>query len=143
VTVLYRLAGEPAGSNESAFADVAAGQWYTAAVAWAADKGIVNGYDAKIFGPLDSLTKEQIITVLYRYQKMMGKDVTVANPKANYADMDPKANYADMESVSKYAVQPILWAADKGILRPDDRNNISPQSKVTRALLAVMVDAVR
>ncbi len=134
VTVLYRLAGEPAGYTESAFEDVPVGQWYTSAIAWAADKGIVKGYDAKTFGPLDKLTKEQTVAILYRRQKMAGQDVKVENPKANYPDM---------ASVSDYAVQPILWAADKGILRPDDRNNINPQSEVTRALLALMVDMVR
>ena len=64
VTMLWRLEGEPLPWSSSAFDDVAPGTWYADAVAWAAENGIVTGYDADTFGPNDLVTREQIVTIL-------------------------------------------------------------------------------
>ena len=65
VTILHRLEGLPAAAGEQ-YADVPGGQYYTDAVAWASENGIVNGYGNGRFGPNDAITREQMATILYR-----------------------------------------------------------------------------
>ncbi len=65
VTVLHRLEGTPAATVESPFTDVVPGRWYTDAITWASEKGIVKGYDAETFGPEDLITREQMATILH------------------------------------------------------------------------------
>jgi len=64
-TVLHRIEGRPAATASGAFTDVAAGTWYSDAVDWAAEKGIVQGYDG-VFRPEDPITREQFVTMLWR-----------------------------------------------------------------------------
>ena len=66
VTVLWRNAGSPKG-GEAEFVDVEPGQWYTEAVAWAAENSIVNGVGEGRFAPMSQITREQLATILYRY----------------------------------------------------------------------------
>ena len=75
VTILYRLDGEPAASVSN-FTDVPANAYYTDAVAWAAENGIVKGYDDGAFGPDDDVTMEQFAAILYRYAAYKGYDVS-------------------------------------------------------------------
>ena len=67
VTVLHRLAGKPAAASTASFTDVAAGKWYTDAIAWANSKGIVLGYNASTFGVNDPVTHEQVALIFQRY----------------------------------------------------------------------------
>ena len=76
VTMLYRMEGEPKTGKKATFKDVPAGKYYTKAVNWAFENDIVNGYDADTFGPNDNLTREQLVTILERYAKYKGMDVS-------------------------------------------------------------------
>ena len=76
VTILYRLENEPGVSGKSPFTDVAAGQWYTNAVAWAAANGIVTGTTDTTFAPNGNITREQMAAILYRYASYKGLDVS-------------------------------------------------------------------
>ena len=67
VTILYRLEGQPAVSGDLPFTDVEAGIWYTDAILWAAQNNIVNGVSDTEFAPGDDLTRQQLVTILYRY----------------------------------------------------------------------------
>jgi len=67
VTVLYRFAGEPEVSGEDGFSDTANGQWYSNAVLWATQQGVVNGYGEGLFGPNDNITQEQLALIMSRY----------------------------------------------------------------------------
>lgn len=75
VTVLWRSAGSP-NEGTNGFTDVPADQWYTQAVAWAAQNGIVNGVGNNKFDPDAKITREQLAAVLYRYAGKVGMDVT-------------------------------------------------------------------
>ena len=68
-TVLYREAGEPAAKGTASFTDIAEGQWYTDAVNWAAEQGVVNGYPDGTFRPEAPITRQEMATMLYRYWK--------------------------------------------------------------------------
>ena len=69
VTFLYRAAGSPAVSGESAFEDVGADDYYARAVAWAAQNGVTNGISQALFGTGSDCTRAQIVTFLYRAQQ--------------------------------------------------------------------------
>lgn len=67
VTILWRMEGEPVVNYLMQFPDVAAGEWYTEAVRWAASEHIVDGYPDGSFGANDPVSREQIVTILWRY----------------------------------------------------------------------------
>ena len=69
VTFLWRAAGSPAVSGESAFEDVGADDYYARAVAWAAQNGVTNGISQVLFGTGNDCTRAQIVTFLYRAQQ--------------------------------------------------------------------------
>ena len=74
VTILYRLEGEPAVTGQGPFTDVEADTWYTDAVTWAAEEGVVNGVSATQFAPGNNITREQLATILFRYAQAKGYD---------------------------------------------------------------------
>ena len=130
VTILYRLAGEPDVSGDVGFTDVAAGQWYTDAIAWAAQKGIVNGISDMEFSPSGDLTREQLATILYRYAESMGYDVSAA------ADL---SGFPDARDIQSYATEALSWAVAEGLLQGFEDDSLQPQSTATRAQIATIL----
>ena len=129
VTILYRLAGQPAVSGDLPFTDVEAGTWYTDAVAWAAENGIVNGTTDTTFAPGDDITREQLVTVLYRYAESKGYDVSAS------ADL---SGYPDAGQVQDYAQPAMAWAVAEGIVEGVD-GNLNPTGDATRAQIATIL----
>ena len=130
VTILYRIAGEPESTATNPFADVADGQWYTNAVIWAAENGIVKGVNTTTFAPNDQITREQIATILFRYakaEKVEGK----------------LAGFPDAEKVSDYAADAMAWAVEQGLINgiseSDGKTYLDPQETATRAQIAVIL----
>ena len=105
---LYRAEGEPAVSGKAAFTDTAADAWYTPAVAWASENGIVLGYGDGRFGPDDLVTREQLAAILYRYVQFKGRETKAAVLEAKDADQ-----------VSSWAAESVGWAAANGLLSTD------------------------
>ena len=130
VTILYRLAGEPAVSGDAAFTDVADGLWYTDAVLWAAQKGIVNGISATEFAPAGDLTREQLATVLYRYAESMGYDVSAQ------ADL---SGFPDAGDIQDYATEALSWAVAEGLLQGFEDDSLQPGGTATRAQIAAIL----
>lgn len=130
VTILYRLAGEPDVSGQSDFTDVAAGQWYTDAVLWAAQKGIVNGISETEFSPSGDLTREQLATILYRYAESMGYDASAS------ADL---SGFPDADQIQSYATEALSWAVAEGLLQGFEDDTFQPQSTATRAQIATIL----
>ena len=129
VTMLYRLENEPAAAS-AGFTDVAAGQWYTDAVNWAAANNIVNGYGDSQFGPTDTITREQMAAILYRYAQYKGYDVTAS------ADL---STYTDAASVSSYAVSAMQWAVGEGLINGITDTTLVPGGSATRAQVAAIL----
>lgn len=104
VTVLWRIAGSPNSDNvgKTPFTDVPAGSWYTAAVNWCSENKIVNGIGDGLFAPDDQITREQIVTILYRFAKFRGLDV------GDTTDLAKK--FTDAARVSDYAKEALSWA---------------------------------
>ena len=130
VTILYRLAGEPEPGGDSGFSDVAAGTWYTDAVAWAAENGIVNGTTDTTFAPGDDITREQLVTVLYRYAESMGYDVSAS------ADL---SGFSDAGDIQSYATEALSWAVAQGLLQGFEDDTIRPGGTATRAQIAAVL----
>ena len=130
VTMLYRVAGEPTVSKTADFSDVPGGTWFSDAVAWASSQGIVDGYDDDLFGPYNSLTREQLATILYRYAKWSGM--------STYAPTDALAGFADAADVSSYALDAMRWAVYTGLMQGSE-NGLEPQSSASRAQVAAII----
>ena len=129
VTMLYRLENEPTAAS-AGFTDVAAGQWYTDAVNWAAANNIVNGYGDDQFGPTDTITREQMAAILYRYAQYKGYDVTAS------ADLSA---YTDAANISSYAVSAMQWAVSEGLINGITDTTLVPGGSATRAQVAAIL----
>ena len=132
VTIIYRLEGEPAVTDGSAFTDVADGTWYTDAVAWAAANEIMGGYGNGLFGPNDPITREQFAATLYRYAQYKGYDVSISE-NTNIQ------SFADFDAISEYAITAMQWTFDKGIITGISATTLEPQGIATRAQAAAML----
>ena len=124
--ILYNKAGHPTVAGNSPFDDVSSGKWYTNAISWAAEKDIVNGYGDRKFGPDDSITREQIVAMLWRY---------AGSPVVN-GTLD---GFTDGNKTSKYAQDSLCWAVEKGIVSGKGGGILDPTGKATRAEAAAML----
>ena len=127
VTILYRLEKEPAAAAASSFSDIAAGEWYSDAVAWAAANNIVSGYENGTFGAGDVITREQMAAILFRYASFKGYDVTKT------ADLSA---FADAAQVSAYAADAMKWANAAGLISGTSATTLAPAGSATRAQAA-------
>ena len=133
VTVLYRLEDTPAVKGVWQFTDVEAGKWYTGAVEWASENGIVNGVGNDLYAPNADVTREQIATMLYRYAKYLGRDVS------GRASLD---KFHDGDQVSDWAKEAMQWAVKLGIFQGDDTGALNPKNNATRAEVATLMQRI-
>lgn len=128
VTILYRYAGSPDVTGlANPFADVKSGAWYANAVIWGASKGVVKGVTANSFDPEAPLTREQLATQLYRYDK------------AEAPTADNLKGYADVAKISAYAKDALNWAVGNKIMNGTTDTELAPQSTATRGQTAVLL----
>lgn len=127
VTVLHRAEGTPKPGAKAGFADVEDGAWYADSVEWAAENGIVAGYDDDTFAPHDTITREQMAAMLYRYASYRGYDMTGS------ADI---SGFNDSDKVSDWALAAVKWAVDTEIISGMTDTELAPQGTATRAQCA-------
>lgn len=130
VTILYRLEGAPEVAGENPFTDVAAGAYYDKPVNWASSNGIVNGYGNGKFGPTDTITREQMAAILYRYAVYKGCDVSAAGDLSAFGDA---------ARISEYAVPAMTWAVGAGLINGVSDGTLAPGGDTTRAQAAVIL----
>lgn len=131
-TILYRLAGSPSVTGVNPFTDVQSGQWYTNAVMWAAKTGITSGYTSSTFGPNDFLTREQLVTMLYRYAAFKGYSITAGQN-------DALRFMTDANKISSFAGTAFKWAYASNIIHGTTPTTLSPLNTATRAEGAKML----
>jgi len=131
-TMLYLMEKEPVVSGTNPFEDVADGQWYTKAITWAQQNKIVEGYNETTFGPNDNITREQMATILYRYAKYKGYDVSVGEDTNILS-------YEDALEVSEYALPAMQWACGAGLINGTSESTLSPKTGAARAQVAVII----
>ncbi len=128
VTMLYRLEKEPTVGT-AAFRDVNSNAYYGAAVAWAASNNVVTGYANGTFGANDSLTREQIALILFRYAGLKSADVTAKSDLSSFTDS---------AKVSGWAAPAMQWAVASGLIEGNN-GALNPQGKATRAEIATIL----
>lgn len=133
VSVLWRLAGEPAPKAPNTFVDVPDGAWYTDAVTWAAENGVVSGIGGSRFDPSGFVTREQTAEILYNYAHSKGYDVSAR------ADLTA---FPDAVSVSGWAEEALSWANAAGLINGtvrDGQTILDPQGSASRAQVAMIL----
>ena len=133
VSVLWRLAGEPAPKAPNTFVDVPDGAWYTDAVTWAAENGVVSGIGGSRFDPSGFVTREQTAEILYNYAHSKGYDVSAR------ADLTA---FPDAASVSGWAEEALSWANVAGLINGtvrDGQTILDPQGSASRAQVAMIL----
>ena len=130
LTILYNYEKPEGAYGESGFADVAAEKWYGDSVAWAAENGLVSGYNEN-FRLDDAITRQEAAVILFRFAKYMDK-----GPVEDWAI---RIDYVDVAEISDWAYEAIMWATMKGITsgRPD--KTLDPTGIATRAEVATML----
>ncbi len=133
VTILWRMNGCPVVNYAMQFRDVPTDEWYTEAVRWAASTGLVNGYSDTKFAPEDTLTCEQLCTVLYRYVQSKNAGFTGA--------WMYRMPHSDIADVSEWAFEAMAWMNMKNIYTGEN-NELLPKAYAPRSLVAMMVYAM-
>ena len=132
VTLLWRAAGQPTPSllNRTSFLDVPEDQWYTDAVTWGQQTGVLQGYSPESFGPMDIANREQFSVLIIRLADHQG----ILLP---FNDQLPI--YSDHPKISSWALQSLqlLWGA--GFVSRNETSAFRPQDSVTRAEAAELI----
>ncbi|OOO00708.1 MAG: hypothetical protein ATN35_05940 [Epulopiscium sp. Nele67-Bin004] len=129
ISVIHRLDGSPAvGGAAIEFDDVLSDAWYTTPITWAVQNNIVSGYDATTFGTSDSVTREQMVSILWRYaDRPYTGDVASLN------------EFSDAGEISSYAEDAMAWAYQNGIIGGKGDGILDPKGEATRAEVAAIV----
>ncbi len=130
-SVLHRIAGGNSVAYKSIFKDVKKNMWYTTSIMWAAQNGVVNGYDNGNFGVDDPITREQMCAMCYKFVKFMTKQ----DPKGTVS----LTKFKDDQNVTKNMKQAMSWAVANGIISGSEDGYLNPTAKATRAQCAKML----
>lgn len=133
VTILYRMEGKPTAAV-AGFSDVESGRYYSNAVAWAAETGIVKGYEDGTFRPDGAITREELVTMLCRYSAWKGADPSAEGSLSAFPDGD---------RVHTYAQNAMIWAVGGGLLRGYEDGTLQPTATATRAQTAQIIARLR
>ena len=130
-TVLHRMAGAPEASGSVPFTDLAKGSYYEEAVRWCYANGLTKGTSSTTFSPRDLVTREQLVTFLYRFVTFSGIDTSDR--------YDSLAQFTDAGQVGAFAREPMRWAVGKGIILGTSSATLSPKETATRGQFATML----
>ncbi len=128
VQAIWMMEGKTVTDAAITFSDVAVDSEYAEAIRWAAAEGIASGYTEELFGPEDSMTRQQMASILYNYAQYKGKGFTGAWMFL--------LNYEDRNQISEYAYEPLCWMTMKGVMNGVGNGRLDPKGTVTRAQLA-------
>lgn len=130
VTILWRMENEPAAKHGCPFADVRRGSYYEQAIAWASENGIVTGFDASTFAPDRTITREQLVAILFRFAAYRGMDAVTLRENLS--------SFQDQAAISAYAVSALNWAVGEGLMQGTG-DKLEPTGSATRAQVAAML----
>jgi hypothetical protein len=131
ITILWRLEGQPSASANVDFTDVAQGQYYTDAASWGAENEIIKGYGNGEFGPEDTITREQMAAILYRYSNFKNYDTTQGGMAVR--------EFSDYSQISDWALQSVTWAVNTGLISGKDNGMLDTRGDATRAQVAMIL----
>lgn len=133
VTILWRMAGEPSAQTGMTFDDVPDSRYYAPAVAWAVENGIVTGYGDRSFRPDNTVTREELAVLLYRYGGRTGWDMEAK------ADL---SGFKDRAQISRYARDAMAWAKASGLISGTDWGGLHPGGRASRAEVAAVLERI-
>lgn len=131
VTILWRSEGKPAASAQTSFTDVPAGAYYAEAVRWAAANGVVKGVSSTEFGPSKNITRQELVTILWRLAAKKGLNTSNAGLTV--------PEFADRSQIAAWAAEAMSWGCTRGILTGKSANRVDPTGTATRAGAAAMI----
>lgn len=131
VTILWRSEGKPAASAQTSFTDVPAGAYYAEAVRWAAANGAVKGVSSTEFGPSKNITRQELVTILWRLAAKKGLNTSNAGLTV--------PEFADRSQIAAWAAEAMSWGCTRGILTGKSANRVDPTGTATRAEAAAMI----
>ena len=131
VTMLYRLEGSPEVETavSDVFTDCADGEWYADAVIWANANGIVEGRSETEFAPNDTMTRQEMAAILYRYEVFKGAEEVEA------AELE----YADADAIADWAESAVVYCTDAGLMSGVSDTEFAPAGSATRAMGATVL----
>ncbi len=129
-TILWNMEGKPEPKDIAPFLDVMSGEYYSKAIAWAGENGIISGYGSE-YGVGEAVTREDFAAILYRYAEYKGYDTTQGGMAVR--------EFADYEEISEYAKTPVAWAVNTGIISGMGNGSVSPKTTTSRGQVAVML----
>ena len=131
VTMLYRMADKPAVNTAAGFTDVPQNAWYRDALNWAAEKGYVNGTGANTFSPDGKITRQEVVTILFRYSGSQSGAETMFT--ATY-----DSQFTDSGAIAPWAKTAMYWAIYNGVVNGTSPTTVSPTATATRAEVAAI-----
>ena len=134
VTVLFRFHGAKGDSSQSAFTDVAPGEWYTAAINWAAANRIVDGVGNGKFAPNDPITRAQMCTMIERYLDLYRKAWKVTLPETGSVSV-----MVDESAIPAYALAAVKQCQRHGLVNGFEDGTFRPNDLSTRAQVAAVI----
>lgn len=132
IQTLYQMEGEPEVEFQAYYGDVTAEKWFAAAVTWGTENGIVQGRDTKEFDPDGKITREELVTIIYRYVKEY-KQLSVET------DAEIPDTYTDTGKIGFFAEDAFAWAIDREIVNGMTETTLVPQGQATRAQMAKII----
>ena len=130
--ILWNMEGKPVVNYAMSYTDVDGEAWYTEAVRWVTAEGIMSGYGGGKFGPGDAMTREQLVTIMYRYAQYKGVDVSVGEDTNILS-------YDDALTVSEFAIPAMQWAVGSGAVGGRTNTTLNPKDTATRAEIATII----
>lgn len=134
VTVLFRFHGAKGDSSQSAFVDVAPGEWYTAAINWAAANKIVDGVGNGKFAPNDPITRAQMCAMIERYLDLYRKAWKVTLPESGSLSV-----MVDESAIPAYALAAVKQCQRHGLVNGFEDGTFRPNDLSTRAQVAAVI----
>lgn len=134
VTVLFRFHGAKGDSSQSAFVDVAPGEWYTAAINWAAANKIVDGVGNGKFAPNDPITRAQMCAMIERYLDLYRKAWKVTLPESGSLSV-----MVDESTIPAYALAAVKQCQRHGLVNGFEDGTFRPNDLSTRAQVAAVI----
>ena len=137
VTIIWRIAGEPEASGSASFSDVAEGVYYSEAVAWAAEEGVVDGYGDGRFGPTDSMSFEQMCLIVARYA--IGGDAVLEASIGEAEAAEVLADFSDGDEVSSWAEKGMAFCVQEDLVEGEGDGSLQPDEIVARERVATVL----
>ena len=130
-TVIYRMAGSPQASYSVKFPDVPDNNYYSVPISWANSVGIIRGHsNTGLFGTYENITREDLVTMIFRYAQYIGRDTS---------ERASLSSFPDAGEVSSYAVDAMQWAVSEGIIQGrSNTGELDPKGSALRVECAAI-----